>query len=673
MKNKYSFRKKLHRAAAAFLAVTMMLLFAVMPGTVQQITQKSLLLQMMTDIVHAAITAAAAASDFTVEEVLAWLRSNEGKALDPDGAYGAQCVDAVDALMEFMGINWRNYLVNGAKDFAWRSIPDGWARYQGVQPEPGDILIYTGSGYGHVAIYESDYCTWHQNFNGHGYLERVTSQRYDAWGYWGVLRPNYKVPEPPKPTEKQGSAMAKSSGQMIPDGIYWVHSALSQTARLDLTGENNSEIASPSPAQMWSEKKLPGYDAFKIKYNENGWYTISPVDSSLCLDVNGASLSEKTKVQFYTANGTTAQDWSIESTDTGYILRARCNGFVLTVADSACPNGTELMTCEESGSKTQRWCFIPAETDAGNLPQNTDCFLRSAGGKCGLAADENGAVSAAQTASRWILRLEDDGSCTVTEKHTGLVLGIDISADDHDYIRSKGVCLAENTGVRSQHWILMHTRYGTALVSQLNGFCLTMNDDGSISTAFRSGSEAQSWNIESAKAPKTLAGDLNCDGAVTVTDAILMARIVAESTVTVSETGLSNADMDCNDMLDANDTVLILKAIAKMPIEVWVVDDGSFSALCYLQYFNQSAAVRLVERGNDLTAQLEDAWSEYLNLAEEVEKVAASNPNYEQSLLYQQAMDALYRYHYIRNQIDSVIRTINFIRYSYDEFAVVAP
>lgn len=60
-----------------------------------------------------------------------------------------------------------------------------------------------------------------------------------------------------------------------------------------------------------------------------------------------------------------------------------------------------------------------------------------------------------------------------------------------------------------------------------------------------------------------LPGDINEDGKVTVSDAILLARIVAEDqTVKVSDQGLKNADINGKDAITADDTTLLLKMIA---------------------------------------------------------------------------------------------------------------
>ena len=61
-------------------------------------------------------------------------------------------------------------------------------------------MVYSGNGanpYGHVAIYESDYSTWHQNFGSARYVTQVT-YRYNSFDnpYWGVIRPDFSSATP---------------------------------------------------------------------------------------------------------------------------------------------------------------------------------------------------------------------------------------------------------------------------------------------------------------------------------------------------------------------------------------------------------------------------------------------------------------------------------------------
>ena len=135
----------------------------------------------------------AKAAIHTQAETLAWVQSKLGHALDMDGVYGAQCVDLILAYYDYMGVPRSS---GDAKDYATNALPSGWQRLPGAVPQPGDVLIYGASAknpYGHVAIYESDWVTYHQNFNNQQYVQKVTSVKYNGFTnpYWGVIRPDF--------------------------------------------------------------------------------------------------------------------------------------------------------------------------------------------------------------------------------------------------------------------------------------------------------------------------------------------------------------------------------------------------------------------------------------------------------------------------------------------------
>lgn len=130
-------------------------------------------------------------SAHTQAEAIQWLESKLWTGIDADGAYGNQCVDLVVAYYDYMGVPRSSG--NGA-DYTWNTIPSGWQRIQGAVPQPGDVLVYTGGygGYGHVAIMGYNGASYHQNFDSHAYVEKITYS-YNALStpYWGVIRPDF--------------------------------------------------------------------------------------------------------------------------------------------------------------------------------------------------------------------------------------------------------------------------------------------------------------------------------------------------------------------------------------------------------------------------------------------------------------------------------------------------
>ena len=124
----------------------------------------------------------------TADDAINWVRSLEGQ---PVGS--GECVALIKAYYSYLGQTSPGG--NGA-DYSWNQLPAGWQRLQNAQPQKGDILVISGNGenpYGHVAIYESDYSTWHQNFASQRKVVHVTNIRYNGFTnpYWGVIRPDF--------------------------------------------------------------------------------------------------------------------------------------------------------------------------------------------------------------------------------------------------------------------------------------------------------------------------------------------------------------------------------------------------------------------------------------------------------------------------------------------------
>ena len=129
----------------------------------------------------------------TADDAINWVRSLEGQ---PVGS--GECVALIKAYYSYLGQTSPGG--NGA-DYSWNQLPAGWQRLQNAQPQKGDILVYSGNAankYGHVAIYESDYSTWHQNYAYQRKVVHVTNVRYNGFDnpYWGVIRPDFSSPTP---------------------------------------------------------------------------------------------------------------------------------------------------------------------------------------------------------------------------------------------------------------------------------------------------------------------------------------------------------------------------------------------------------------------------------------------------------------------------------------------
>ena len=139
-------------------------------------------------LLSAAEVTFAQTNGMSAEDAVAWVRSLEGQGIDFDGSYGNQCVDLIKAYYNYLGETAPR---GNAYDYAYNALPDGWERIQGADPQPGDILVYTGGSYGHVAICTGENESYHQNWGG-SYVQCVNGSCYSTGNeYWGVIRPDF--------------------------------------------------------------------------------------------------------------------------------------------------------------------------------------------------------------------------------------------------------------------------------------------------------------------------------------------------------------------------------------------------------------------------------------------------------------------------------------------------
>ena len=128
----------------------------------------------------------------TADDAINWVRSLNGQTVG-----SGECVELIKAYYSYLG---QTSPGGDGKDYAGNKLPAGWTRIQNAQPQKGDILVYGWSAKnpaGHVAIYESDNSTWHQNFGSARYVTQVT-YRYNSFDnpYWGVIRPDFSSATP---------------------------------------------------------------------------------------------------------------------------------------------------------------------------------------------------------------------------------------------------------------------------------------------------------------------------------------------------------------------------------------------------------------------------------------------------------------------------------------------
>ena len=305
------------------------------------------------------------ATSCSQDEAINWVKSQVGQALDMDGKYGAQCVDLILAYYDFLGVPRSS---GNGTDYTHNTLPAGWQRIQGAQAQRGDILVYAGTSgnpYGHVAIYESDRVTYHQNFDfgsgpdGH---VRVVTYRYNSFGnYWGVIRPDWS-----------------GAGSLVNLGDDFYAKVLHTASARPLT---NTKIPIDEGNQFWfnidirTDSGEPN-QIWHFTRQSDGAYVITSCDGyNKVWDVGDASRNAGANVQGLTYTGHDAQKWYIYGSQGGYHLRAKCTSCYLDITGGATADGTNVEMWTPNDSSAQNFTInkiIIGKSTVSVNPGDTD-------------------------------------------------------------------------------------------------------------------------------------------------------------------------------------------------------------------------------------------------------------------------------------------------------------
>lgn len=147
--------------------------------------------------VNVPMVAKAATVTKTAEEAMATVQSWVGseRHVAWNTAYAGECTAFVQAYLYYLGFSQSEIWLGSGGSYQNNHEPNGITRIQGATPQKGDILIYTDSGNGHVAIYCDANTTYHQNYNYVRSVQKISGSylvnKSASQTYWGVWRPNF--------------------------------------------------------------------------------------------------------------------------------------------------------------------------------------------------------------------------------------------------------------------------------------------------------------------------------------------------------------------------------------------------------------------------------------------------------------------------------------------------
>ena len=169
----------------------------------------------------------------------------------------------------------------------------------------------------------------------------------------GTVAQQWLVAKAPLTLRERLNETATKHRQDLPDGTYTFGSKLNTSMKMDVSGASRSNYGN---VQIWAGNGTNA-QKWKVTHDSNGYVTLTSVNSGKVLDVNGGVSANGTNVQQYDSNGTYAQKWiAVKNSDGSYTLQsALAENAVLDVNCGSSANGTNVQLYTSNGTKAQKW------------------------------------------------------------------------------------------------------------------------------------------------------------------------------------------------------------------------------------------------------------------------------------------------------------------------------
>ena len=169
----------------------------------------------------------------------------------------------------------------------------------------------------------------------------------------GTVAQQWLVAKAPLTLRERLNETAAKHRQDLPDGTYTFGSKLNTSMKMDVSGASRSNYGN---VQIWAGNGTNA-QKWKATHDSNGYVTLTSVNSGKVLDVNGGVSANGTNVQQYDSNGTYAQKWiAVKNSDGSYTFQsALAENVVLDVNGGSSANGTNVQLYTSNGTNAQKW------------------------------------------------------------------------------------------------------------------------------------------------------------------------------------------------------------------------------------------------------------------------------------------------------------------------------
>ena len=280
---------------------------------------------------------------------------------------------------------------------------------------------------------------------------------------------------------------SEKAEKTISDGTYTIKSAINDKFVLDIDNASKSNGAN---VQIYQSNGTNA-QKFKVKYLNNGYYTIESVNSGKVLDVDNAGKNQGTNVQQYGSNNTDAQKWIIaKNTDSTYSIVSKCNNLYLDVKDGIASSGKNIQVYGRNGTRAQKFKFeaVTNNSESNNVkPQKTiadgtytiksslntkyvfDIAWGSTQNYGNLQLYQDSTVGQ----QRFKVKYLGDGYYSITAAHSGRVLDV----SNAEKTNGTNVQQYSSNNSDAQKWIIAKNSDGTySIVSKCNNLYMDVKD-----------------------------------------------------------------------------------------------------------------------------------------------------------------------------------------------------
>lgn len=169
----------------------------------------------------------------------------------------------------------------------------------------------------------------------------------------GTVAQQWLVAKAPLTLRERLNETAAKHRQDLPDGTYTFGSKLNTSMKMDVSGASRSNYGN---VQIWAGNGTNA-QKWKVMHDSNGYVTLASVNSGKVVDVNGGVSANGTNVQQYDSNGTYAQKWiAVKNSDGSYTFQsALAENKVLDVSGASTSNGANVQLYAANGTNAQKW------------------------------------------------------------------------------------------------------------------------------------------------------------------------------------------------------------------------------------------------------------------------------------------------------------------------------